>query len=269
MFYIAVLICIVFADLLPAWKKINLPFHSTIETLGGISALLIAMVLFQQDRTDDNGIFFPVATGFACMGVLDTFHAMCMPGDAFIFLHSAASLAGGFFFSCILLPDRLLKDYVREQRWIAGISIIISLSVGLRAVIFPQNVPKIIHFYEGKFTFAANLINTCAGLLFLVSVPKMFLRYRASKNTDLIVFMYLALLFGIAELIFQYSDTWDGIWWAWHLLRFIAYIMTLLFVVNRHAQLTRKAYGGQKQVSRNDHNDLIVSKPPCEQSRED
>jgi hypothetical protein len=71
---------------------------STIETLGGISALLITLVLLQQSREQNpektDMASFLVGTGFACMGLLDTFHAMCMPGDAFIFLHSAASLTG-------------------------------------------------------------------------------------------------------------------------------------------------------------------------------
>ena len=46
-------------------------------------------------------------------------------------------------------------------------------------------------------------------------------------------------------MIFQYSDTWDDIWWAWHLLRLAAYIMTLLFVGNRHFQLASDAYQNQ------------------------
>ncbi|MBU1168717.1 MAG: hypothetical protein KKD44_04045 [Proteobacteria bacterium] len=235
----AAAVCLVFSDLIPSWNLINLPVHSTIETLGGISALLIAMVLLQQKRKTDNESFYLVGTGFACMGVLDTFHAMCMPGDAFIFLHSAASLAGGFFFAGVLLPDKLLLRYRAEQSWIAGLFVLICFSVGLRALIFPQDVPMIIRLYDGQFTLAAILLNTCASLFFLVSVPKFYIRYRSTQNTDHLVFLLLALFFGLAEIIFQYSDTWNDIWWAWHLLRFIAYIMILFFVGKRHFQLAK------------------------------
>ena len=227
----------------------NLPVHSTMETLGGIAALLIALVLLQQNRQEKNGTFFLVGTGFACMGMLDTFHAMCRPGDAFVFLHSTASLAGGFFFAWILLPDRILERYAAEQRWIAGISLILCLSVGLRAVLFPQDVPKIIRLYEGKFTLAALLLNICASLLFLVSVPKFYARYRSSANADHLVFMVLALLFGLAELIFLFSDPWDDIWWIWHLLRLTAYVVTLLFVADRHFQLSSEAYRQRQPLS--------------------
>jgi hypothetical protein len=237
--------CLVLSGLLPAWKWLNLPVHSTIETLGGVSALLIAMVLFQQAREEDNGTFSLVATGFACMGVLDTFHAMCMPGDAFVFLHSAASLAGGLFFAMTILPDRLLQRYATEQRWIAVTSLILCLSVGLRAVLFPQDVPKIVRLYAGRFTLAAILINTAASLLFLASVPTLYRRYRMARNTDYLVFMLLALLFGLAELLFQYSDPWNDIWWVWHLLRFAAYLMTLLFVAHRHFHLATELYRQQ------------------------
>lgn len=232
---------LIFSDVLPSWTRINLPFHSTIETLGGISALLITLVLLQQsldkDRDRADMASFLVATGFACMGALDTFHAMCMPGEAFIFLHSAASLAGGFFFAGALLPDLLLKRYANQQRWFAGIAVILCLTVGLRAVFIPQDVPKIIPLYDGEFTLAAILINSLAGVFFLISVPGFYSRFRTSGNTDHLVFLFIALLFGLAELIFQYSDTWNAIWWAWHLLRFAAYIMTLLFVVNHHVRM--------------------------------
>lgn len=233
---------LVFSGLLPSWHWMNLPVHSTIETLGGVSALLVAMVLLQQNRQENDGTLFLVGTGFACMGVLDTFHAMCMPGDAFIFLHSAASLAGGFFFALVILPDRLLQRYTAEQRWIPAISVILCISVGLRAVILPRDVPTIIHLYEGKFTLAAILINFSASLFFLLSMPAFYFRYLHSRNKDHLVFLFLALLFGLAELSFQFSDTWDDIWWAWHLLRFTAYIMILLFVVNRHFQLASESY---------------------------
>lgn len=229
---------LVFFGILPNVKWMHLPIHTTIETAGGISALLIALVLFQQKREFQNDTFFWVGTGLGCMGVLDTFHAMSMPGEAFVFLHSAASLAGGVFFAMIYLPDNRYLNSVSEKRWITGIAYLLSLSVGIRALVFPHDVPTIVTLYDDSFTLAAVFLNSLAGLILLIAVPGFYFRYLKYGHKDFLVFMALGLLFGLAELIFPYSDTWDALWWAWHLLRFMAYIMTLIFLVNRHVHLS-------------------------------
>jgi len=230
-----------FSNSLASWQYINLEIHSTIETLGGISSILIALALFQDDRGKFKTMNTTVATGFVCMGILDTFHAMSPPGDAFIFLHSAASLAGGFFFALIWLPRRLTIKKTDEQRWVAYGAAILSLSVGLRALISPEDVPRILPLYNEKFTLAAILINTSASLLFLASVPKFNIIYRQTKNIRSLLFMFLGLLFGFAEMIFQFSSPWDGIWWSWHLIRLTAFIITLILVVNQYRQLSKKS----------------------------
>lgn len=219
------------------WKHIQI--HSSIEAIGGIIALFIAFVLLLENRKED-GIVFWVGTGFACMGVLDTFHAMSPAGDAFIFLHSVASLAGGFFFMMVWLPQEVSARYATEQRWIFGVAVILSLSVGLRALLFPESVPKILYFHDGRFTLAAVIINTTASLFFLFSVPRFYFHYQKVEEKQYISFMYLSLLFGLAEMVFQFSDPWDGVWWAWHILRLTAYIMMLIYAASRYLDLIRQ-----------------------------
>jgi hypothetical protein len=223
------ILLVLFSDVLSSWEWVHLEIHSTIETLGGISAILIAMVLLRESREDQSNMLVMVATGFATMGVLDTAHAMSQPGDAFIFLHSVASLAGGFFFSLAWLPYR--REKPADLRWIFRGSIILAVSIALRALIYPEDVPKILPLYNGKFTLAAVLINTAASLLFLSSAPKLYRIYRKEKNKRELVLTFLALLFGIAEMIFQFSNPWDGIWWSWHLIRLMAFaaILTIVF----------------------------------------
>lgn len=233
---------LIFSDFFSALKWEHYPFHSTIETLGGVASILIALVLYQQIPAKSQDLFFLVATGFACMGVLDTFHAMTLPGEAFVFLHSVASLSGGFFFSLTWLSSRVIRKYAAEQRWIAGVAIILSLSIGLRALAYPDNIPKIAYLYhgDGKFTLAAILINILAGLFFLSSVPRFYLHYNRFKDSKALIFMFLALLFGLSEMIFQFSNTWDGVWWSWHFFRLAAFVMTLIFVYDRYRKMAKE-----------------------------
>jgi len=237
--FAAFLTIFLFSDFLSSWKWFHPEIHSTIETLGGISSILICFVLFQETLVLPNDTFFLVAIGFACMGILDTFHAMCKPGEAFVFLHSAASLSGGFFFALIWFQNCKLLKNLLKNRTIAFGSIVIAASVGLRALLSPEDVPKIIAFYNNKFTLAAILFNTLASLFFLLSVPKFFTDYRQHKNQKSLIFMYLALLFGIAEMIFQFSNAWDGLWWSWHLIRLIAFMITLVLVFKQYYQLSQ------------------------------
>jgi len=231
---------LLFSARLSSLRWEHLPFHSTIETLGGITSILIALVLYQENQVKSQDLFFMVATGFICMGVLDTFHAMSMPGEAFVFLHSVASLSGGFFFALIWLSPRVIAKYAVEQRWIAGAAFILSLSIGFRALIYPDHIPKITYLYNGQFTLVAILINAFASLLFLSSTHRFYLHYKQFQNSNSLIFMCLALLFGLSEMIFQFSSTWDGVWWSWHLFRLTAFVITLLFVSDRYLQMATK-----------------------------
>jgi len=228
-----------FSDFLVSAHWVHCPFHYTIETFGGIASILIALVLYQQSPAGSQDMFFMVATGFACMGVLDMFHAMSEPGEAFVFLHSAASLAGGFFFALTWLPSKAIAIYASKQRWIVGIAIFLSFSIGIRAMLFPENIPRIVYLYDGQFTLAAILINTCASLLFLGSAPRFFIHYHQFENPKSLIFIFLSLQFGLSEMIFQFSWTWNGIWWIWHFLRLTAFMVTLSIISNEYMQLVR------------------------------
>ncbi len=221
-------------DRLSVWHWQHVPLHSTLETLGGVTAVMISTVLFleAQGRLDTQLIL--VATGFVSMGVLDAAHAMSRPGDAFIFLHSVASLSGGFFFALSqFFQDRRMKGRF-EQFFIFLGSVLLSVSVGVRALAFPGDVPRLIPLFDEKFTMAAVLINTAAGLLFLMSVPGFYLNYRKTHRSQNLLFVCLASLFGIAEMTFQFSSPWNGMWWAWHLIRLSAFLVTLVFVFLRY-----------------------------------
>ena len=175
-----------------------------------------------------------LATGFACMGVLDTAHAISQLGDSFIFLHSVAGLSGGFFFASVWFSKGRRLGNLTELRFIYFGFIALSISVGIRALLFPEDVPKIMPLFDGQFTAAAILINLTAGLMFLSSVFTFFQMYRKQKSSQDLLFACLAYLFGIAAIIFPFSVPWNGMWWVWHLVRLLAFLITLAFISNQY-----------------------------------
>ncbi|MCB2188133.1 MAG: hypothetical protein KQJ78_17075 [Deltaproteobacteria bacterium] len=216
---------------LSAWSWQQIPLHSSMETIGGIVALLISTILFWEAKNRTETHLVLVATGFATMGVLDTAHAMSRPGDAFIFLHSVASLTCGFFFASIWFAygRRLAGRF--EQFFIFFGAIFLAVTIALRALLFPGDVPKIMPLFSGKFTMAAVLINAVASLFYLVSIPKFYQVYRQEHRPEYLMFACLASLFGLSELIFMFSSPWDGVWWSWHLIRLAAFLAILGFVI--------------------------------------
>ena len=214
------------------WQHIQL--HSTIETLGGITACLISMILFTESQEKLDAHLIMLATGFVSMGTLDIAHAISRSGDAFIFLHSFASLSGGFFFATVWFSQGRRMRNLYELRFLFFGFIVLSVSVGLRALLFPDDVPKIMPLFDGKFTLAAVLINITASLLFLVSVFKFYWMYRQKKHIRDLLFACLATLFGIAAMIFPFSSPWNGLWWVWHLIRLSAFLATLVFIFNQY-----------------------------------
>ena len=75
----------------PAWRWHREPLHSAMESLGGLAAIAMAVVLFQRTGSGE-GRLYPVATGFLGMGLLEEFHAVVEPGNAFILLRNMAVL---------------------------------------------------------------------------------------------------------------------------------------------------------------------------------
>ncbi|WP_027362660.1 MASE3 domain-containing protein [Desulfospira joergensenii] len=227
---------------LSVWQWQHIQLHSTIETLGGITACLISVILFIRSQEKLNACLAMLATGFASMGVLDTAHAISQLGDSFIFLHSVASLSCGFFFASVWFSNKRRLGSLSELRFIYFGFIILSISIGLRALLFPADVPKIMPLFDGGFTMAAVLINLTASLLFIASVFKFYQMYRQQGDRQYLLFACLAYLFGIAAIIFPFSRPWNGMWWAWHLVRLSAFFITLVFIAKQYGK-----YLGAKQ----------------------
>jgi len=218
-------------SLLKNWYWEYEPLHVALEIFGALSVILMALVLLQRKQEKERGRFVFIVLGFFSMGILNIFHAISSPGDSFIFLQSMAGLAGALFSSLIWVPRSVEADrYIFQKKGILWLVITLSLLLGTCTFILPEIMPKML--YRGEFTITAILINLLASALFL-STGLYFLRdFYRSGNFESYLFACLYGIFSLASLSVFPSVLWNGEWWAWHLLRQGAYLISLGFIVH-------------------------------------
>jgi len=203
------------------------PAHSSVEVLGGVIAVILAMLLYIVGNSKDERNQIWIISGLASMGILDIFHAMVAPGNTFVWLHSLAVFAGGVFFALVWLPE-----YSKNSNHRKAIPVIVAVSaiiISLYSIISPESVPEMI--VEEHFSVVANFLNIVGGLGFLLSFIHFIMQYKETKEGDDILFASLSFLFGFAGVFFQMSYLWHYDWWFWHLLRLVAYFIILGYVL--------------------------------------
>lgn len=206
----------------PEWRLHQVPLHSTMEAVGGIASIAMATMLLPRRDASASSKFQSLGLGFLGMGILELFHAMAQPGNSFVLLRNVASFAGGvgFLLACVQ-PQRRPSQGTRLPGGVAaGASLL-----GAWALAFPDHIPEMVR--HGHFTRTAVASQGLACLFFFAATARCFLDYRQSKQSEDFLFASLALMFGVAELVFMYSVPWDGRWWFWHLLRMTAYLLVL------------------------------------------
>jgi signal transduction histidine kinase len=205
---------------------LNAPLHSTLEALGGLAAILMALVLFARKAEWNNGKVQRVAMGFLGMGLLEGFHALSSPGNSFVFLRSSASLLGGLGFSLAWPP----AAEASRRRWSVIPYIIAAgaIVLGIWALAFPERLPQMT--LHSGFGPAAIAMNSLAAILFLFGSAGFWVDFQRSGRPETYLFACLALMFGLAEIMFLYSAPWDGGWWLWHLMRLVTYALVLGYV---------------------------------------
>lgn len=212
----------------------NEPVHSTMEAIGSIVAVMLALFLIYRDHDEYSGELALVATGLLCMGILDGIHGMTHPGVDFVFLHSVASLWGGFWFALVWLPASARESYNANKHWLPWVVAVLTIGFGIGCVLWRELLPAMV--VAGEFTTAAMIINILAGIFFMLAVPRFISNYYRTGKAEFFLFLCLSLLFGISELTFQYSALWDGGWWLWHALRLAAFVIALWFVGRGYVQ---------------------------------
>ena len=276
---LALLISFVLHAVLPAWRGHQAPLHSTIEALGGLCAIMMAIVLFQRNSDRPNRQLEALGTGFLAMGVLEEFHAISTPGNGFILLRSLASLLGSLGFMLVWWPESSThRARSPALPWLVAAA---SALIGFGILTFQDAVPAMIR--NGEFSPTAVAPTSVASFCFLAAAYRLFTMYRQSPGADTYLFTCLALMFGLAELMFVYSRLWDATWWFWHLLRLAAYLLVLGYMIGgylhtvsdlrvalgqtRHAeessrrseQHLRQALEEREQMAQNLHDGIIQS----------
>jgi len=211
------------------FEVIDFTLHSSIEALGAIAALLMAFMPMEILFGKKKPAYIFISIGFLQMGLWDLFHSLYKIGDGFVFTHSVALLAGGLMFSFIVFPWKLnLESAKKNIILIGGITtIILAALTAYDRAIFPEMV------HDGKFTSTANIINLIAGLLFFGSALKLISIYIRDKNLGVLILVFIAVSSGIVGITFQFSEVWTDSWWLWHIIRLIAFMATLGYMLWR------------------------------------
>ncbi|PLX63271.1 GGDEF domain-containing protein [Sedimenticola selenatireducens] len=213
--------------LVPQEQWVHIPLHVFGETLGAFTALLIAALIIMlrvYERLPARYIW--IVAALVGMGVLDGFHALSESPQHFVWFHSIAMLTGGLMAALIWLPESMARQASGYR--LPLLVIALSMLIGAGTLIHDPVLPMLTE--DNRFTLQANLINSVAGVLFLVAAANFFCVNCGENNKDSTIFASHYLLLGVSGLMFQFSVLWDVTWWHWHLLRFAAYIMVLLYL---------------------------------------
>jgi PAS domain S-box-containing protein len=200
------------------------PLHAVVEAMGAFAGITLAgllLLLRRYSRDFDHHLW--TACALLGMSILDGMHASVMVGPAFVWLRSLATLVGGGLFALVWLPSRFADR--RAARLLPGIVFVVATLVGVLVIAEDDRLPVVVR--GATFTPLANIINILGGCGF-VAATICFLRHAHRKpSTDEVLFANYCLLFGIASLLFPFSDLWDADWWWWHFLRLAAYLVVL------------------------------------------
>ncbi len=230
----------------PDWRWHQMALHSTMEAIGGVASIAMAIVLLKRHEEPGSSKFQLLASGFLGMGILEVFHAMAQPGNSFVLLRNVASFAGGVGFGLMCLHRP--RSSPSPGTWIPwGVTVGASM-FGAWALAFPDQIPEMIR--DGRFTPTAVAPQSLACLLFLAATVHFLLNYRQSKKSEDLVFASLALMFGIAEVVFMYSIPWDHRWWFWHVLRLAAYLLVLREVSRGYFRMVSDLKASLEQTTR-------------------
>jgi PAS domain S-box-containing protein len=207
---------------------INYPLHSTIETIGAVSAIIMAFLSLEIFAKKINPSYVFISFGFLAMGIWDMFHAIVSPGNGFVLTHSLALLSGGLFFFLSIFPAG--DTLVRKKALALFFTAVVFVSAAVSTIIFRQHLPRMIGD-GGEFTLIADVINIAAGILFFITAIKLAVDYYKHRVPGLTVLIFVATLSAMAGLTFHYSHAWTDHWWFWHVLRLCAHVSLVVYLL--------------------------------------
>jgi hypothetical protein len=142
-----------------------------LETIGGLAAISMGIMLLQRTPDPTRQNFFPIAGGFLGMGILEIFHAFSLPGNGFVLLRGLASFIGGLGFGFMwLTKSGNAKAVITWMPWFITSG---ALAIGFWIIGFPEYLPMMVR--EGAFTPTAVAPKSFASMLFLAGSLHFFL----------------------------------------------------------------------------------------------
>lgn len=220
---------VISVSLFENWRLEHLLGHAIIEILGALIALAILfyIVVSQSTLNLRKSEVIWIGAALASMGLLDLFHAIVPLGNNFVWFHSMATALGGGFFAMVWWCPHLQG----VQRNVIFIVILLTLLLAASSAYFPDMVPQMV--LQGEFSIIARLLNICGGIGFIVAFIYFYKQYIQEKFRDYYLLAAHCLLFGVAGILFELSALWDAAWWWWHMLRFAAYLVLIMFFLQR------------------------------------
>lgn len=192
---------------------------------------MASLIVWGRDLYDD-GALDTVGVGLVVQGVLDLVHATLRPGPAFFWSRALPTLLGGLIFACVWLQRRTFKG---AALWGVGVAVLFSIGLIAAPDAWPMPFEP-----DRSYKAWAKLLNLIGGTGFLASVVFFLRRSGQSRSTADTVFAHHGLLFAMAGFSFGLSALWDGAWWAFHLLRLLAYLVSLAFLFDLLRRLSAR-----------------------------
>lgn len=207
----------------------NVIVHSSIEAVGGILGILIFSLIFMvmKDLKIDTD-YYLIGFAFLGMGVFDLLHSIMYVRPNFVWTHIISVMNGGIWFSALLLPDiekRKLSS-LKAVKWIISIWAIIWVIL----ILFENQLPQVIDS-NGKFTMVTNIINTVAGIGFLMGTFHLLKRFSVKNELNIFLIAIIGLLQGISRITFHWSHIWDIDWWTWHVFRLFGSLLVFIVII--------------------------------------
>ncbi|OIQ28411.1 MAG: hypothetical protein BM562_12925 [Alphaproteobacteria bacterium MedPE-SWcel] len=208
----------------PHLRWVNFAARAGFEAVGTLSSLIIAALILILLRNRQLDRFYVwLASGLACMGMIDGVQPLLRGEHSFDWTHSLANLVGGILFAAVWLPDRFTPR--RNATAVVIGMAICAAAVALSYPLHEHLLPPMVQ--DGEFTSAAAVVNVLGGIGFLAAGVYILRRDCGAYGNTAVVFSSLAVLFGVASILFEISTRWDMTWWLWHGLRTCAYIIVL------------------------------------------
>ncbi len=222
---------------LPQQHWPHTPLHAVVEGVGAFAGLTLAGLLLVLRRYKENtGHLLWIACALIGMAILDGCHASVMPGNSFVWLRSSSTLVGGFLCALIWLPERASRAKLAATLP-AAVLVAVTL-FGVLSIVFPDAFPTMTR--DGAFMPTAVAINVIGGLFFLLASLRFLDLYRRNGPWEDLLFANYCLLFGMAGLLFRFSQIWCADWWWWHLLQLLAYFSVFAYTFFLHQQTQKE-----------------------------